>query len=752
MRKPSGVRSVVPETRNGRLALYVSGVLVLGPTSPLLAQTDGDAAPAAAAPAAPAGPSSQELLNDFVHFVLIDRADLAKEMATGLIDRAIAPAEFVRLVDGSVGIRRFTQAVLRAQRVADLEAPAASLLKLYEDGKLATVRDPKAIAEHIGQLLGMGREREFARARLVAAGEYALPQLLPALLDRTNPARSAAVRQVLVDMGRQAVMPLSVALPLLDPADQALVASILGDIPYTNSLPFLYEVVMNGKTEQARMAAEQAVGRVIGALNTALPQAERYTRLAEEYYAGSPSLISFPGEANQPVWIYDPGLGLTFRSVDSRIFPATMAMRLSELALRNDPKHQPAHALWLAGNFQREIRSPEGYVSPFYAQDRRNAEFFAVASGPAPVSGVLARALNNNDTRLAMRSLGALVRTAGGASLWSGGPSESSGNRPPLLDALNYPNRLVQYEAALALAAAGPREAFAGSEQVVRIIAGAVRDVGARYALVLAGDIERQSSMADVLRGAGYTVLPPAARIDDARQAIADAPGVDIIVTDLPAASTRDLIEQVQGDAKLRATPVLALASLQGLAELAPRFGQDVRVRLARQSIAAQELGAAVAQLANESGSGPIPAEQAEAYRTRAISALRDLGTSANPVLRVADAQGPLTGILRSTDTALPQDVRLSVAEVLGFIPTRGAQGAIVDAAMAASGADRVALLGHAAASARRSGNLLEPHQVAGVLDLVKSAQGEEATAAAALAGALNLSAGEVVPLMLEGQ
>jgi hypothetical protein len=73
-----------------------------------------------------------------------------------------------------------------------------------------------------------------------------------------------------------------------------------------------------------------------------------------------------------------------------------------------------------------------------------------------------------------------------------------------------------------------------------------------------------------------------------------------------------------------------------------------------------------------------------------------------------------------------------------------------MDSAVAASGDERIALLGKVADSAKRYGNLLEPRQVERALDLAANAPGHEATAAAALVGSLNLSNTNLVPLILQ--
>ena len=60
------------------------------------------------------------------------------------------------------------------------------MMAMYETGKLERARDPEQIKKNIDLLTGLVRPRLFARERLKAASEYAMPQLLTAFLDRTD--------------------------------------------------------------------------------------------------------------------------------------------------------------------------------------------------------------------------------------------------------------------------------------------------------------------------------------------------------------------------------------------------------------------------------------------------------------------------------------------------------------------------------------------------------------------------------------
>jgi hypothetical protein len=688
------------------------------------------------------------LVKDFIHYVKIDSLDMAASTARDLLDKGLKPAEFAGLIESTGLASDFVTQALKAQRHASLEDAAAGLLRAYNQGKLDRARDAAEISRNISLLTGTQRNRIFATERLLAAGEYAVPQLFQALVQNNDRTLQAAVRRVLVDLGHQAIIPLATALPGLDPVGQEVVAGVLGDIQYQASLPFLYELRAQTRSGEVRAACESAIRRIAGGLDPSASPSALFTALAEEYYAESLSLTSFPNEPQQLLWAYNPGIGLLPTPIDTSVYHEAMAMRMCERALTLDAGNGQALSLWLASNFRREIESPKEYDNPAYAKGRPDAMYYAVAAGPVAVQRVLARAIDGRATVLARRAIAAIERTAG-ATGGPGGLWDASAGRNPLLEALRYPNRRVQYEAALAIGAAQPRMSFDGAERVVPILASAVRDAAARFAVVVTGSerdsAERANDLADLLRAQGYDVLPPAPSLADAQAAIAEKPGIDLIVTWLPARATDATIGQVRGSARLAATPVLALLDLAGMNELGARYLRDQTVRLARSGSTKEQIAAAAQQLVEAAVGGSVSADEARTYKERSLAVLRDLAVSESQTLNVADATAPLVNALPTNHGAM----KLQIAEVLSHVAGRTAQVALMDDALAAKGEERVAMLGKVAASARRFGNLLEPRQVNRVVDLALQGAGDEATAAAALMGSLNLPNDQLIPLII---
>ena len=714
--------------------------------SVLLCLAAGMSATASAASTAlaiqPAAANEQAvgLVRDFIHFVRIARFDIAADLGQQILDSGISGEDFVDLVETAREVERFEESVAAAMRVPVLEPIAGGLDRLYRDGKLARVRNADEIARNIELLTGGLRGRQLGRERLIAAGEYALPQLLEAYLQNRDPNLRAQVQRVLVDLGRQSIVPLVTALPSLDAARQEAVIDVLGLIPYRTSMPFLVELYQNSSVEAVRQAAARAIGRLGG--NPTAEVASLYTLLADSYYAEPGELTSFANEEFQLLWRFDAGLGLVMTPVRTEVFHEAMAMRMAEASLAVRPADRETLALWIASNYSRELDSPEGYDNPAYPADRRGAAYFGTASGPEIGQLVLRRAIDTRDTPLARLAIAAIDQTAGPRSLWGVPVSD----RYPLLEALAYPNRRVQYEAALALGKSRPEQSFRGAERVVPLLAGAVRDASALTAVVLTG-ADREAYEADraVLEAMGFRVLPPSPTgLGGLEAAIAEVPSVDLIVTRLGLDQTLLEIETARNSDRLSVTPVLAMMSADDEEALSRQYRRDQTVAV-RRALTPDMFTATAEELLRVAAGGAITEQEAEQYAARAIQVLRDLAVSNNTVLDVADAASILIDVLRDAEGL----TMIDVAEVLAHVDGAPAQSAIFEKALSISGFEQIELLAIAADSGKRFGNYLDNRQVRRLLELAQSTDEELATQAVALMGALEIEYTSLVPLIL---
>jgi len=682
--------------------------------------------------------NESDLLEDFVHYVLVARPELAHSAAQALIESDISDADLYVLVDESGIGKRLDDALVRAARIAELEDVAGALQVRLNKGRIDLARDPDEIARHIQNLVGTPRGRLLAEQALRAAGEFAVPQLLDVLTGPNSTELKARCTQVILNIGRQAVAPLSVALPNVDPVTQERLCDMLGQINYYHALPALGTLLSDARTTPAVRAAARNAADRLGAVIDPDPTA-MWNALAELYWGESESLIAWPTEATNNIWYYKPGSGLFAASVPTGIFSEVMAMRCSENALRLSSNSLDALSMWIAANFRRSDELGDG-VDPTDGPDRRRPLFYAVAAGPAASQMVLQRANRDLNARLARQAIAALNGTAGGSSLWLGNNQPS-----PLIASLQFPERRVQYDAALALGRALPMDSFDGADRVVPILASAIRTGDERFAAVLADNEEDQRSLASNLRDMGFTVLPPRSTYQGVRGDVAAAPAVDLFLLMISPDRLTETIASIQSDERLSATPIAALIGSSDVPRVRNQFEGNRRVSVIRLGLQQAQVQAALQALIGRTTGGLITTEEADAYASESLHVLRDIAVRNSAAFDIKRAETALVEAL-STYTG---ELRLTAAQTLAWVNGSRAQSALLTAALSESDeAVQIALLDYVAQSARRFGSYASEPLIKSLVNLVRSSSGPVATAAAQAHGALNLPASNMVPLI----
>jgi hypothetical protein len=311
---------------------------------------------------------------------------------------------------------------------------------------------------------------------------------------------------------------------------------------------------------------------------------------------------------------------------------------------------------------------------------------------------------------------------------------------------LTYPNRRVQYEAALALAAANPAAAFAGSDRVVPTLASTVRGATTQYAVILTSEAELYQGVRSVLNKMGYTVLPQGRAMSDLAAPLSEAPAVDLVVTaGIRGEAIAAALEGIRGESKTVATPTLILTDSASYIDLRRRYASDATVAIRQSGIGEASITESVNQLVERASGGPIAQAEAEGYAARSLAALRDLAVSGNTVLNAGEATGSLMAALPQTSGA----TKMKIAEILARVNQDRAQRSVMEAALAAADAERVALLGLVSDSGKRFGNFLEAGQISRLTEIASKGSDAEATAAASLIGTMNLAKTELVPMIL---
>jgi len=409
----------------------------------------------------------EENWNDFLHYTKIGRFDLAKGYAQAVLDSNPDP---VKLLELSKDNPQGYAILLRVNEIApdpELAELGGKILDIIERGSFIRRADPRVITTEIRRLSGTDRGWFTAVKRLRNAGEYAIPFMLDAMADDSREEELPDIVRALPHIGRDAIRPLVAALQTENVALKDQIITALAKIGYPQSQAYLKYILENDGSTEIRELAKSSLSKIDpGTLK--ISAAQLFFELGEKYYYHAQSLTPAEDADFANVWFWDTNqqpLPLFREEVAKSYFNELMAMRCCEWALKADAGFGPAIGLWLAAFFKAESAGAE--QMPQYFGDRHaDALVYATTAGVEYLHQALARAVKDKNAHVALGAIEALGTTAGEKSLlYRIGPAQ------PLLQALSFNNIRVRYSAAIAVAAAGPKEPFAESKLVVANLA-----------------------------------------------------------------------------------------------------------------------------------------------------------------------------------------------------------------------------------------------------------------------------------------
>ena len=744
------------------------------------------------------------LLDLTLHYVLIGKPDLALSNIQALYDTGITDAQITLLVDEHGMREKLERSLPRGRNMQGVSEEFAGLEIRWIAGQRAVARDPARIAAAIASLGGSMRQQMIARGQLMAAGEYAVPALLRAVLEGTSPQVASAARAMLVEMKRLAVVPLGTALPALDSGGQRKVCEILSEIGWPTAEPFLLRLASSPSAPaDVRDAAMRAYRRLGGTSNDVGSQ---FAALARRYFERTPTLIPYPNDPTNNVWAYETYAGLTPITVPTPIYADLMGMLLAREALRADPSSRLALATYVACDLRRAItEASEGLGSAEFddgmdggqemdgedagdgdadltsgngdeledgeatgksmddevlgddgAEDASADEGITASArkmvGLAPYSAeffatAAGPSILQDVIAMALDAQDTALARAAMAALARTSSTRgmiAQGGRNALVEALGYPDRRVRFDAALVIANALPQQGFSSDAAVVPILGSMVASGGSTGAAIAQSDEDLRTIDAR-LGGIGFRPLRGGRDFSAVSTELVGGQGVDLIVVQGPRGFVRDTVASVRNSRVAGAAPVVVLADPADASGLSIDFDGDARVAVMSSGSPDSAFERAVAAASGGAGGSVVSEEEGEDYTLRALDALQMIADSGSPVFDIRNAEIPLLGALASTSG----DMRLRVAGVVARVPTERSQRTLMDASLAARGDEQAELLLRLAESARRFGNMLEPQQVDALRKVITTSTGPEADAAGAAYGALGLPVRDVVKLIV---
>lgn len=658
--------------------------------------------------------SLETVFDDFLHFAVLGRFDIADSLAGELLGHEdLDPVALLHLSQENT---KSVDTLVTLINNSTISARAGEILDLILEGEHQLRQDEDRIKANIEKLGGDPQNEYYAIKSLADSGEYAIPWMIETLKDESQKSLWPRVIRALPKIGRPAVNPLVMALQSSDERIRRIVSDTLGQLGYGQAIPYLLEVMHGANISpeskstavHASAQIEHRRGRTFGT-----DPATEFVRLANQYYAEHGSVRADDRLATANVWYWDNGTQfLNAISVPTEIFGAVMAMRCCERALESNSDRGDAVALWLAGNIKREahlgLNTESGDPSEANGEDKTRpadiprALYFTSAAGARYAQQVLARAIADGDSAVALGAIAALRQVGGTSSLIG----ESNGIAP-LVAALQYPELLVRIRAALALGSALPRDPFSGSELVTPLLGIAVTLTGKQNFLVIDPDQDNLNRVMAELRNADTHVIGAASALigmDRARTELASLGGI-FIASDVTSPEADMAIERIREQYEVAASPIVLMIK-QG-----QQAAADVLVERSH-GLEGVDAGADETELirawsaaADQVGHQMIDADFALTLALEATDVLRGIALDGRTVLDGAAAERSLISVLGSKH----EELRFSAVEVLALLNSATAQAAVASVALddGVEDALRLAALQGLGESARRFGNRL---------------------------------------------
>ena len=121
--------------------------------------------------------------NDFLHYTLIGRLDVAKAYAQALLQSNPDPVKLLQLTQQNPRAYQVLERARQNKHDAELAQLAEKLFNTIEQGRFLRRSDAKVIYQEVKRLSEGNRPWFMAVKRLKNSGEYAIPYMLDALAD-----------------------------------------------------------------------------------------------------------------------------------------------------------------------------------------------------------------------------------------------------------------------------------------------------------------------------------------------------------------------------------------------------------------------------------------------------------------------------------------------------------------------------------------------------------------------------------------
>jgi CheY-like chemotaxis protein len=616
----------------------------------------------------------------------VGRYDLAARLLHGLLDKMPDDKSLVDLVndEGLSSLLRLRTIPKWSDKPKEQQQATEDVEKLITSATEALKKflsDPERIRRFIKNLNATPEEYSYAVKQLDRSGAVAVPYLIEALQATPGDERIALLHALndILAQNKNIVAPLLAALDSDDPLLQVDIINILRKQAVTAATPYLWALTGARHPELVRRAAREALGYFEGVHpDKLLPAKFALAREAERYYQHK---VALPEAVT--VWRWN-GTRVVAGWPNATTIPTSKAeeyygLRFAGQALDLDPTYQPAQVVFLSLALEKALEKT-GLDVPL-VKGAPDVQQLLTTVNPELVVSILDRALS--DRRLpvilgAVRALGELEDARAGQPTGRG--------EPALVRALNYPDRRVQFAAALALVHLPKPPANLPAARVVevlrRVVAGESAQAKLRVVAAHANEGVVQE-IARTLEKAGFQAYTARTGRDVLRR-LNEASDIDLVMVDanLPNPEIQFLVSQLRADVNYGLLPVLVLTPAEREVRLQRLFDRLPQVHIVPPDLAldADAQRRILPALVGDAMGQPLSAEERKEQVGKALHALARMARGEVAGYDINPAADTVLRVLRST--TLTDEAMIHALQVAGRLPGAKAQAELAEAVL----------------------------------------------------------------------
>lgn len=446
--------------------------------------------------------SPGELLEAVILLVDFARPKLAKVYLDELKASDLDDAALLKLRD-----KHGAALFLKLARIKQLQPTSTELLMKINAAFRKSGADPKRVDNLIDKLEGSLKERDVAINALSSAGTVVVPRLLNRFSISDNDQSRDQILEAMVKMGSPVVPALVAAVQSPDKRIRLASIEVLGRVGDRSALDYLwFPAYSKAENAQVRETSRTAINRILR-LKTEeskppLPSqiANELKRLALVHYQNKYNwkIDDTRGDDLVSYWEWNRKKNqLAVEYVSGELASKQTGIIFAKEAFQLLPENKELQSLYLGMALALDISGNEKGAGATIGTG--SAMTTALTTGEDVVSKTLTQALKYQRPDIAELSLQALSQIGSRAQL-----SMPTGKQSPIVAALNYPDRRVQFAAATTVLQLDPQKPFRGSTRVVSILTRALRNEGVPAAIVIHPHSEISVSIASLMREVGF--------------------------------------------------------------------------------------------------------------------------------------------------------------------------------------------------------------------------------------------------------